>query len=292
MTTKHWRYEVPAAPGRDRAIVFLDSEGTFVSASAYGIIGDRYNAFGNQDFRAFVLGLEGQRAIDNFAHGRDVYDDETTLANVKALIGRHFDSGRISHHIAGRMADDIEDEYGNFGDQNDFDWWLRDGLHLDKLDIDERYGCLARKSEPNIVAFVEKVLPVLQEMLRAELEAERLVFRECGGRVTVKYWWLSWWQPGDDCRPLSSPPNEAVIGWWISGERDNESSICLVVAGADEFEAKRMVAIDWPESVGSEWRFCQERDMRKPMSDRFPLSEWMLERFAKVASLGGKETKE
>lgn len=59
MTTpvRHWRYDVPGAPGIDRATVFLDSTGVFTSVSAYGAFGHWYDGPGTRDFREFIMQL-------------------------------------------------------------------------------------------------------------------------------------------------------------------------------------------------------------------------------------------
>lgn len=95
-------------------------------------------------------------------------------------------------------------------------------------------------------------------------------------------YWISWWQPGDDPRPLHSPPKtERVLGWWVSGESETHSSICALVQADNEEEAKLAVIVDWPESKDAEWRFLQEKDAKwVPPADRFPPKDWMILRHA------------
>jgi hypothetical protein len=93
----------------------------------------------------------------------------------------------------------------------------------------------------------------------------------------MKRFWISWWQPGEDHRPLGYPPNESILGWWCSGSRDagpdrQERSVCAVVKAASEYDARMAVLRDWPEAT--DWRFCnEEADDYRP-GDRFPLSDW------------------
>ncbi len=91
----------------------------------------------------------------------------------------------------------------------------------------------------------------------------------------MKYW-LSWYQPTEDARPLTYPPNKSILGWWNSGSRcsDDAHTICALVDAQSEDAAKKAVTKDWPEA--KEWRFCAESDGK--LSDRFPLSDWMKER--------------
>jgi hypothetical protein len=99
-------------------------------------------------------------------------------------------------------------------------------------------------------------------------------------------WWLSWYQPGDDPRPLGFPPNENVLGWWVSGYRENDATVCALVKADTEEQAKAKINIDWPEAA--EWRFCDRRDLtEKPLGDRFPLADWMR---PKVEALRGETT--
>ena len=96
----------------------------------------------------------------------------------------------------------------------------------------------------------------------------------------TRYWWISWYQPTDDHRPLTYPPNDAVLGWWCSGERcsDGASTLVAHVRSSDEDAAKAAIRTDWPEA--GEWRFCERRSGRPEPGGRFPLSDWMRERYA------------
>jgi len=89
-------------------------------------------------------------------------------------------------------------------------------------------------------------------------------------------YWISWWQPTDDYRPLTFPPNPGVMGWWKSGETMDEkpkSSLCAWVVAKNEDEAMEVVLKDWPEA--EDWRFItpQADDWDGP-GDRFPLPDW------------------
>lgn len=96
--------------------------------------------------------------------------------------------------------------------------------------------------------------------------------------TTIRRFWLSWEEKSDDHRPLTYPPNEAIIGWWCSGYGDDYATIVAWVEAVDEDAARAAVAKDWPESASSEWRFCEEVERGWRPGDRFPLSTWMQER--------------
>jgi hypothetical protein len=102
----------------------------------------------------------------------------------------------------------------------------------------------------------------------------------------MKRFWVSWIQPGEDCRPLTYPPNSAVLGWWKSGYRlDGEDEgpalniLCALVSAPNEKSAREAVSMDWPDLA--DWRFMEEKELDwTPASDRFPPSEWMMTRLA------------
>ena len=101
--------------------------------------------------------------------------------------------------------------------------------------------------------------------------------------------WISWWQPGEDCRPLHFPPKEQrVLGWWRSGSDGERTSICALVEASAEWTAKAFVAEDWPESVDAEWRFVERKPDGWLPNNRFPLEDWMAARIALAPSHGVK----
>lgn len=92
-----------------------------------------------------------------------------------------------------------------------------------------------------------------------------------------RLFWVSWYQPTDDYRPLTFPPNEAILGWWCSGEGAEGHTLCAMLFVKDEAAAEKAVRQDWPEF--SNWRFIEKRDTAA-LTDRFPINQsWMTERF-------------
>ena len=90
--------------------------------------------------------------------------------------------------------------------------------------------------------------------------------------------WISWFQPTDDHRPLTFPPNKHILGWWCTGTRgvDAASTMVAMVNVKSDSEAKDAIKVDWPEA--NEWRFCETK-FNLALSDRFPLDGWAKERF-------------
>lgn len=89
-------------------------------------------------------------------------------------------------------------------------------------------------------------------------------------------YWFSWAQPTKDYRSLTFPPHEQIMGWWCSGYSDDGAIICALIKGKDDDDVKNVIKIEWPEAIN--WRFCQLVNNSFILSDRFPLSEWMLTR--------------
>lgn len=94
-----------------------------------------------------------------------------------------------------------------------------------------------------------------------------------------RLFWISWEQPTEDYRPLTYPPNPAILGWWCSGSGEGYFTLCAYVEAENEAAAEEAVLKDWPEI--EHWRFCQGRDHYEP-SDRFPVDDgWAAERLKK-----------
>jgi hypothetical protein len=94
-----------------------------------------------------------------------------------------------------------------------------------------------------------------------------------------KRYWISWVQTSEDYRPLTYPPNAAVLGWWCSGTNHDGAILCAVVAADSKQEAVSAVLIDWPEINGDFLRFCDEYASDFKPADRFVIKDWMKERF-------------
>lgn len=97
-------------------------------------------------------------------------------------------------------------------------------------------------------------------------------------------YWVSWYQPTDDERPITFPPNPAILGWWCTGEKGDGSAftICALVRALSPQEAQQAVLTDWPEVA--EYRFFSQVESGwKPPEDRFPRSSWMLPRMNREA---------
>lgn len=93
--------------------------------------------------------------------------------------------------------------------------------------------------------------------------------------------WVSWVQPGCDHRPLTYPPNAAILGWWCSGFNEaDESILCALVEATDDIAVTEAIKQDWSEFDQSGWRFFNVVATDFLPGDRFPLTPWMQERCA------------
>lgn len=102
----------------------------------------------------------------------------------------------------------------------------------------------------------------------------------------MRRYWISWYQPVGDYRPLTYPPNAAVLGWWKTGEDcEDRNVLCALIESATAESAVRAIAQDWPDM--GDIRFCEEREPSYAVqNDRFPLQDWMRPRMTALGAKG------
>ena len=104
----------------------------------------------------------------------------------------------------------------------------------------------------------------------------------------MKRFWICWHQPTEDERPLTFPPNAAILGWWCTGygygyEQEDLPIIpviCALVEADTLPAALKAIKKDWPEAElngSDDWDAEVEANWLPP-KDRFPPSDWMSER--------------
>lgn len=88
-------------------------------------------------------------------------------------------------------------------------------------------------------------------------------------------YWVSWYQPTEDYRPLTHPPSK-LLGWWCSGYNceDDKAIIVVLLDADDEKQAKEILKEYWPETKNIAWRFFSIKENNFIPNNRFPLSEW------------------
>ena len=95
----------------------------------------------------------------------------------------------------------------------------------------------------------------------------------------IRRYWVSWYQPTADYRPVDYPPNKSVLGWWCSGYSDEGATLCAVISGKNQADVYQAIHKDWPEANMYDLRFCEEKPNDWTPSTRFPMSDWMIKRF-------------
>ena len=117
---------------------------------------------------------------------------------------------------------------------------------------------------------------------------ERFEFEKTGriepeNQAKLNRFWVSWVDSPEDYRPLTFPPNKAILGWWCSGEDlDGNANICALVQARHEADARDAILQEWPEALErGDWRFFERVEDNWIPGDRFPLSDWMRERVEK-----------
>lgn len=94
----------------------------------------------------------------------------------------------------------------------------------------------------------------------------------------MKRYWVGWESKEEDCRPLTFPPNEQIIGCWETGYTDTGTTMVALVEGNDIADATDAILKEWPEQEANIWRFFRSFGDDEKLSDRFPLADWMKER--------------
>jgi hypothetical protein len=91
-------------------------------------------------------------------------------------------------------------------------------------------------------------------------------------------WWVSWCEKSPDYRPVGYPPNEAILGWWCSGEAGDGSywTLCAWVRAPTLAKVGAAVRRDWPGR--KTWRFQTPAEPGWRPTNRFRVEGWMIER--------------
>lgn len=107
----------------------------------------------------------------------------------------------------------------------------------------------------------------------------------------MKFFWISWYQPGEDYRPPKWPLPKSFLGYWCSGEAfdGSYSTLCAHVKAKDESAAKSLIAASWPDH--GDFRFCEEKAEGWTPGSRFPKPKWATSATAVIAAYeAGRKT--
>lgn len=89
----------------------------------------------------------------------------------------------------------------------------------------------------------------------------------------MRTFWISWWQPTEDYRPVYDPSRESEPfnhNYWCSGsDGSGDWSMCALLKAKNKADAKARIKKYWPEA--DVFRFCDEKPDGWTPSDRFPM---------------------
>lgn len=162
------RYVLPSVQGQGWAIVVLGSDGYFSAVSDYGNYAYIWSAHGCADFREFAADLEKDPhyAVGKLWPHPHEYDGEATFKNAKRMIKK-----RAREDV----SFDSESERWTLVDHDELntEFNFHDWLNETDLPSHDAYECRAERPNPQALAFCEKILPRLAEVLRAEMAKEK-----------------------------------------------------------------------------------------------------------------------
>lgn len=161
---KVWRYAIPNNKYEGWAVLFIDEAGCFSILSDYGNWAYRWNARGLPDgvtFRQFFLECEDEYLQRKLAPEK-VYDRDSTYATIREEIIR---LRRRKELTAAEAASEWElpDDYEGLYDEWNAQQWCA------ATALSEPGEFICYKTDPQIVAFFEKSMPKLRELIRADL---------------------------------------------------------------------------------------------------------------------------
>lgn len=110
----------------------------------------------------------------------------------------------------------------------------------------------------------------------------------------MRRFWIRWTQPTEDERPITFPPNEAILGWWRTGYTCDHTQdlpvvpiLCALVEADNQDKAIAAIKQEWPEAEMppddlAVWGLVQVELDWLPPRDRFPPSQWMSLRLCRI----------
>lgn len=162
--TEHKRYVVSGERGQWLATVFLGADGVFSTVSDYGNYGYWWGGIGGDgDVRRFLCGCNAHYLTGKLSPGRE-YDGDATERGIRKHILEQRREKAYTKEFA-RVEWDILGSWAS--PSEDFRSWY------EQTEIGDASEFYCDRPRQQAVAFVEKVMPRLCEMLRAEMAAEK-----------------------------------------------------------------------------------------------------------------------
>lgn len=159
------RYFLPSLVGEGWVDAILGSDGYFAVISDYGNYAFRWTHFGERDFRQFFIGLDWDYVRRKLNH-RTVLDGERTGAALRARVCM----ARRTKKIDAYTAREAYDRAGSVDNHVELQDWHHDYRGL--VYLGDEWDNIFEKPEIDIMAFVKRALPRLQELIRYELWKE------------------------------------------------------------------------------------------------------------------------
>jgi hypothetical protein len=164
---KLYRYAIPHVKHEGWAEVVIGSNGYFSTVSDYGDYAFRWTHFGERDFREFFIHLNA----DYVHHKLDpstVFDVDSSVANARYAICLARRLQVKGYEIDADAARRAYDEAAHINDEIELHEWFKDWGSY----IDDPCSISCYMPPAQILAFVEKTLPRIQQAIREELFKE------------------------------------------------------------------------------------------------------------------------
>lgn len=177
-----WRYVLPSIRWEGWAIIILGSDGYFSAVSDFGNYAYRWTAHGCRDFREFILGIGVDYLVSKISPGTEYSGECTHQRIVEEIIRRRregsaYGNARRPRGLFGKS--EAREEYELLRDSDvqggsilEFAEWMKETRLNDQ---GEAYELAVYRSDPQAVAFCEKVIPRLQELIRREIRSQEIV---------------------------------------------------------------------------------------------------------------------
>ena len=168
-SVKIWRYRIPSDEHREGwGLLILDSTGFFSAVSDYGNYAYWWNAHGRNDFREFVIGLEGSWDYAATKLGtreqNHVFDPEATEREIKRELIRR----RRSLSLTKEAAREEWEHADHLGSENiTIEQWA------ERTCLDDPCDYICDRRSADLEAFCKRLLPRLAKVLQAELNVEK-----------------------------------------------------------------------------------------------------------------------
>lgn len=172
---KVWQYKIPNTNREGWASIMLREDGFFAAVSDYGNYAYYWGCTGCEDVREFFLGAH--RDWDYFAgkfNPRKTIDDEKSFENLKRHLLeeqqelKESDELCVEEHLA-----EIDEKLQHLETFSDWDSFLHDDGTPELFEEPWEWGVLAY--DPDVVSFAKKVMPRLEQLIRAELAREAYI---------------------------------------------------------------------------------------------------------------------